>query len=188
MKFHTPLRLRLSATFRLLSVGTVVFAAGCATPYKEPTGSNVASIEFIDETSQPMSVHLHGDAKECTDRVNTGGVQPNSRRKVVVRAEQSTAFTVGMDPKGLGISHMFGALGALLGANTYKGCTPTLDFIPEAGRTYVFRMNSDASVCSYQFFARPLAGQPADEAVPVNFTQREWIRASTETGPFCKKK
>lgn len=172
----------------LISITIAITISGCATPYKEPTGDSVASIEFIDETSQPMSVHMHGDSKECTDRTNTGGVQAKSERKLVVPANQDVVFTVGMDPKGTNFALMFGAVGALIAANTHLGCTPTIDFVPEVGRTYIFRMNTDSKNCSYQFYAKPSANQRPEEATPVAFTEREWIRAATEAGPFCKKK
>ena len=177
----------------LLSVATAVAISGCAAPqYIEPAGNSIASIEFIDEASErTMSIYFHGDSKECTDRTTAGLVQPKSQRKLAIPAGQDLVFTVGLNAsigKSLAILATGGAIGGLIAASTYKGCLPTIDFVPEVGGIYVFRMNLDGKDCSYQFFAKPSANQQSDKALPVAFTTREWIRAFGEAGPFCKKK
>ena len=152
--------------------------------YQEPTGSSVATIEFINESTSPMATHFYKDATECTDRTNAGGVPASSQRKLLIPAGKNLAFTVAMDPKGASAALAFGALGALLLSN--QGCTPTIDFVPEVGRTYVFRMKSEANDCVYHFYATPQAGQTEASNVPL--TKREWIRPMGEAGPFCTKK
>lgn len=163
-----------------------MFITGCATSYKEPNGEKVASIEFINEASEPMSLHLHGGAEECTDRMSAGTVQGKSERKLVVPSAENVVFTVGMTPNGTSIRRVFGIAGLI--ATAHKGCTPTIDFTPETGRSYVFRINSDGNDCNYQFYLKPSASQQPEEVVPVAFTKRDWIRAMSESGPFCKKK
>jgi hypothetical protein len=157
---------------------------GCAVPYQEPSGDSVATIEFRNESAGAMSTHMYAGAKECTDRTAPGGVQAQSKKRVKVLAERRLVFTAGMDTKGAGAVLAFGALGAVVGGSIYKGCTPTIDFFPERGRTYVFSMASDGSTCTFRFYSEsPLGG-----GEEVKFSEREWIRPMGESGPFCRKK
>jgi hypothetical protein len=175
----------------LLSVATAIAISGCVKPYIEPTGTSIASIEFINDAPETMPIYLHGDSKECTDRMSAGFVQPKAQRKLIIPAGQNLVFTAGVNVgtgKSIALGAMGGAIGGLVAATIYKGCLSTIDFFPEVGGTYVFRMNSDGKDCSYQFFAKPSANQRPDEVLPVAFTTREWIRAMGEAGPFCKKK
>lgn len=174
------------AATHILLLMAVMSITGCATNYKEPTGEKVASVEFINESSEPMSLELYGGAKECTNRMRAGQVQAKSERKLAVPAGEDTVITVGMTPNGTNIQRTFGIVGLI--ATAHKGCRPTVDFTPETGRAYVFRMNSDGSDCSYQFYVKPSPNQRPDEVVPVVFTERNWIRPMSESGPFCKSK
>jgi hypothetical protein len=177
--------MRLHITLFVVALTTSI--VGYAGEYQEPVGDATAKIEFIDDASQKMSIHFYADSKECTDRTNSG-VKPNEQRKLAIVAGQDVTFTVGMDPKGASAALSFGAIGALVGANIFKGCTPTITFHPEAGRNYVFRMNTDGKDCSYKFYAKPAAegAQPGEE-LPVAFGEREWFRAWGNSGPWCKK-
>ncbi|WP_157634412.1 hypothetical protein [Variovorax sp. Root318D1] len=161
---------------------------GCATPYQEPTGKAVASIEFVDDAPGPMSVHLHGDSKECTDRVNPGLVQPKSSRKLKVQAGQSLVFTTGIDAPGSLVLFAMGAVGALAGPAFIKGCSATLEFIPEEDRAYIFTMRYIDGGCGYRLVEASSPNSFSGPAVPVKFEVRKWIRAMTEAGPFCEKK
>lgn len=161
---------------------------GCATPYQEPTGNAVASIEFIDDAPGPMSVHLHGDSTECTNRVSPGLVQPKSSRKLKVQAGQSLVFTTGIDAPGSQAVFALGTIGALAGPAFIKGCRATLEFIPEEGRTYMFTMRYIDGACGYQLVEESSPSSSQGPTVPVRFETRKWIRAMTEAGPFCEKK
>jgi hypothetical protein len=181
---HLPMPL-----LRAVSICTAALvASGCAVPYKEPTGKSTATIEFIDDASDKMSVHLHGDAKECTDRASAGFVASKSQRALTIPAGDQLVFTVGMDAGSAGqLALAFGAIGVAL-MPTYVGCTPTIDFVPEVGKSYVFRMNSDGKNCSFRFYGRSAVSQKTEDLSPVTFTTREWIRANGEAGPWCKKR
>lgn len=161
-----------------------IVLAGCATQYVAPAGGPISTIEFTNEAPKPMSVHLHGGSAECTDRRSAGLVKPESVRKVAVPAGSSFVFTAGVDTGNPSAFGALGAAGGIIAALTYKGCTPTIEFVPEANRAYLFRMTSDGKDCSYQFTTQDSNGK----VQPVMFTAREWIRASTEAGPFCRKK
>jgi len=171
-----------------LFITVAVTLTGCATPYKEPTGNSIASIEFVNDGSEPMVVHFHGGAEECTDRMKAASVQPNAQHKLAVAAGKNEVFTVGMTPNGKNTMRVFGVVGVLASMPFHKGCTPTIDFVPEVGRAYEFRMSSEGNTCNYQFYSKPSATQRAEKPVFVAFTEREWIRAMGEGGPFCKKK
>jgi hypothetical protein len=183
--------------------------AGCAAPlYQEPVSGPTAKIEFIDETPMPLSLHLHGGAKECTDRINMGGVKEKSTRTITIPAEQNLVFTVGVDSRSANVK-TFALIGLGIGLRgsgyelrlipctdtecfkkrqVFVGCTPTIDFLPAAGRTYVFQMDSNEKDCNYQFYAKPVPGQ-AEQGLPqIAFSQRQWLRAFSEAGPFCKAK
>jgi hypothetical protein len=175
----------------VLTAALTITIPGHAATYKEPTDGPTASIEFVDESpSQKMSLHFHGGAEECTDRINVGGVQANSRRALVVPAGKEFVFTAGMDPNGAGMALLgLGAVGGLMAAsNTNTSCTPTIDFVPEAGSAYMFRMTTDGKGCGFKFHLKPSATQSPDDAPPVAFETRQWIRAWGSSGPFCKKK
>lgn len=171
-----------------LLITVAVTLAGCATPYKEPAGDSIASIDFINDGSEPMVVYFHRGPEECTDRMKAGGVQPNAHRKLVVAAGKNEVFTVGMSPNGKNTMRVFGVVGVLASMPLHKGCTPTIDFVPEVGRAYEFSMSSEGNDCRYQLHSKPSATQRAEKPVFVAFTEREWIRAMDEAGPFCKKK
>lgn len=104
-------------------------------------------------------------------------------------AGRDVVLTIGMDPGDRLLLSMVvgGAVGAAL-APSFKGCTPTIEFVPEAGATYVFRMTSDGNDCTHQFYAVSPSVQGIDEARPIRFIARDWVRASGESGPWCKKK
>lgn len=100
------------------------------------------------------------------------------------------------DEKLYRLGPLGGALGALAVVTatspavreTKKACIPTIDFLPEPSRNYVFQLNSDKTDCSFKFAVRPAQGQQPDENESVAFAKREWIRAWDDSGPFCKKK
>lgn len=190
-----------------LPLFTTIVLAGCAAPlYQEPTSGPTAKIEFIDKTPQPMSLHLHGGVKECTDRINVGGVAAGTSRTVTIQAGQKQVFTVGVNSENANFE-VFGKIGLAVGLRgsgyvlrerpcytteclnkrqVFLGCAPTIDFLPEAGRSYVFQMDSNDKSCQYQFYAKPLAGQTEPEFAQIPFSERQWIRAFGEAGPFCK--
>ena len=175
-----------SSTLAVLMISVM---AGCTTPYKEPTNTPTATIEFVNDTTEKMGVQFYDDAKECTNRKTAGLVESRSQRKLIVPAGQSTAFTVSTSLGSSGKKLLgLGAIGGLVTAATYRGCTPTVDFVPSVGAAYIFRMSSDSNECKYQFGAQnPISGGGTDDMVAVRFTVREWIRPMGEAGPFCKK-
>jgi hypothetical protein len=187
---------------KLLSVAIAVSISGCATStpqYKEPTGQSVAPIDFMNETLVPMMLYFYADAAECTDRTFAGLIQPKTLKTLHVSTDKELAFRAVVNlqqERDKNLSRV-GALGGALGALAVIAvtvpavkdeCMPTIDFLPEAGRNYVFQLNSDGNNCSYTFVSRPTQSQQSDDAVPVSFTKREWIRPWGESGPFCKKK
>ncbi len=190
---------------KLLFVAIPFAISGCAISppqYKEPSGQSDASITFMNETPVPMEIYIHADATECTDRSSAGKIQANTLKTLRVFTDKALVFTVAVNlqnerNKTLGGLGVFGgALGALAVVavtspdvkDTKNVCIPTIDFLPEAGHNYVFKLNSDVNGCSYKFVDSPTQNQKFAEAIPVAFTTREWIRAWGESGPFCKRK
>lgn len=164
-------------------LGVVALVGACAAPYKEPTVEPKATIEFVDDAAYKMSVHFHGGAEACTDRTSAGFVEALSKRTLNVPAGKPLVMTVGMDAGYRGQISLVvgGAVGAAF-QPTYKGCTPTVEFMPEVGKAYVFRMSSDGSDCVHQFYKSP----GAETETSVVFSTREWVRAAGEAGPWCK--
>lgn len=168
---------------------TPLVLLGCAAPYKEPTTGPKASIKFINGGADKMSVHFHQGAAECTDRTSAGFIEAKLPRSLAVPAGKEVVMTAGIDPgdRALLALAIGGAVGAVL-APSFKGCTPTIEFLPEAGKSYVFRMSSDGNACTHQFYAVSASTQRAEEVHPVQFISRDWIRAAGEAGPWCKKR
>ncbi|MDP9992842.1 hypothetical protein J2W28_003218 [Variovorax boronicumulans] len=190
MRFHDSVSRTLTTGATKFALWVIPLALlGCAAPYREPATGPKASIKFVNDGKDKMSVHFHEDAAECTNRTSTGLIEPKSSRSIAVPAEKEVVLTTGMDPgdRMLIAIAVGGAVGAAL-MPSFKGCTPTVEFIPEAGMSYVFRMNSDGSDCTHQFYAVSPSAQGPDEVRPVQFVPREWIRAFGESGPWCKKK
>jgi hypothetical protein len=197
----------------LKTAATAVLLAslsGCYTTYQAPTSGPTAQIEFFDSTPEHLSLHLHNGAKECTDRVNVGGVPGKSRRTVTVPAGQPLVFTVGVDAE-YARTALFAPIGVAVGLKVaglqakpakcaappcaapeprqkFAGCTPTIEFTPESGHSYVFHMASNQKDCTFDFFEAAQAGINDGDAPAVAFVQREWVRGLTEAGPFCKAK
>lgn len=158
---------------------------GCASPYKEPVTGPKATIEFVNEAAYKMSVHFDDGVETCTGRTSAGLVEAQSRKSIEVPADKALVMTVGMDAGYRGHISLVvtGALGALV-QPTYKGCTPTLEFVPEADKTYVFKMISDGVDCTHQLNVLLAGGAPK----PVAFLARERTRAAGESGPWCKRR
>ncbi len=156
--------------------------------YQEPTGDSIASIEFVNDSAQTMTIQIFADAKECTDRGLTFA-KAGERKMLGVATGHDLAFNAATDSKSVGPLFAFGALSAALGANMLKGCYPVIEFHPEPGHTYVFRMGSDGKDCLYKFYEKAVAenSQPSEE-INVPFVSREYVRAWGESGPWCKKK
>jgi hypothetical protein len=171
---------------RLLAVcfAFAVAVLGCAAPYKEPSGRPTASIEFVDDASDPLSLHFHAGAKECTNRTTAPPVAPRSRRTITVVAGEPVVFTAGMDPGGKAKSAFGLAAAGFVNVPIYRGCTPTIEFVPRAGGVYIFRIASDGTDCTYSFLARSTGTNQA-AVTPISFNQRAWMRAVTEAGPWC---
>lgn len=183
--------IKISAS--LLIVALAVASSGCAVTYVEPTDKSVARIDFVNDTSEKMVVQFYGDAKECTNRANAGFVQPASRRTVVVPAGKELAVTFGINTNSSGskaaaLGGAAGATGFLLFAKSNRGCMPTIDFNPEVGRTYSFRMNASGGDCAYQLVTEPSASLGSGKAEALEFTVRKWITPFGESGPFCERK
>jgi hypothetical protein len=134
-----------------------------------------------------MSVHLHGDSKECTNRVTPGLVQPKSSRTLKIQAGRRLVFTSGIDAPDSHPVFALGTIGVLATTAFIKGCSATLEFLPEEGRTYVFTMRYIDGDCGYRLVEAPSANSSASAEIPVKFQTRKWIRAMTEAGPFCEK-
>ncbi|HEY8026360.1 MAG TPA: hypothetical protein VIF60_17490 [Burkholderiaceae bacterium] len=155
--------------------------------YQEPTGEGTASIEFVNDSAQTMSIQIFADPKECTDR-GVAFAKAGEQKKLAIAAGRNLAFNAATDSKSVGPLFAFGALGAALGASTLKGCYPVIEFHPEPGHTYIFRMGSDGKDCLYKFYEKPAADSAqAAEENQVPFTPREYVRAWGDSGPWCKK-
>ena len=169
-------------------VGTI----SCGTPYVKPAGDEVASIQFIDETQGKMSVHFYQNSKKCTDRITAVFVKPKSSRTFDLVAGKSQVFSIGIDsPGAVGLfttgSVLGGVFGGLLIESALEGgCSVTLEFVPESNHKYVFLVLPDGEGCGYQLFEKPVKDAVSNKAKPVSFKKREWIRANTSAGPFCK--
>ena len=182
------------------AVSTITIS-GCVTPpsqYIEPTSQSVATIDFINETNVPMGVHFYSGVAECTDRAVSGLIQPRIPKALRVSAGNELVFTslVKLNSESNKTVGTLGAMGGALGAltaltvmsATNNECITSIEFHPEAGRNYVFQLNTDGVNCSYTFVTGPTLSQQTNEAVPVIFSKRDWIRAWGESGPWCKKK
>jgi hypothetical protein len=186
-----------------LLLAASVSLTGCYTTYQPPASGPTAKIEFIDSTPEHLSVHLHNGVKECTDRVNAGGVPGNARRTITVPAGQPLVFTVGVDapyakmalflPIGFAVGLYSAGLKCEMpdcempvSRKIFIGCAPTIEFTPKSGHNYVFHMTSNQKDCAFDFFDATGAGITQSKAPAVAFVQREWVRGFSEAGPFCK--
>ena len=161
-------------------------------PYQEPETGDTAIIEFISEADEIMGVSLYEGSKECTDRLGAGPVEERAAKSIKVSSEENVVFTASMDvgsgmflfSSGIALGGAFGGL--LVDSALEQGCSTTLQFSPQAGRHYIFRMFSDGEGCGYQLFEKP-SSDNSNKAKEVSYTKREWIRPTDEAGPFCKK-
>lgn len=189
---HDSLHHSLSkrAFFVFLPLGIAASLSGCTTPYVNATGPATASIEFIDEAPNKMSVAAYAGAEECKNRANIGLIEPKEKRKIVVPTGGNFVFTVAMDTFASKMQFTMAVMGGgAVGGGAWassnpNGCKPTIDFTPASGKSYIFRLDSDGSTCKYQFSEQ----KSATEVLPVSFVERVWITPWDERGPFCKKK
>ena len=158
--------------------------------YEEPS-SSFATIEFKSEADAKMSVYLYEGYEACTDRLGVGAVEPKSGKLVRVPAGSQFVFSSSIDSAvagllfggGVALGGVFGGLA--VGSAMEQGCRATLQFFPEEGRSYVFRMFSDGKGCGYQLFEKPPDNQ-ANATRPVDYVKRTWRRPFDESGPFCE--
>ncbi|ASU41000.1 hypothetical protein hmeg3_23660 [Herbaspirillum sp. meg3] len=131
-----------------------------------------------------MGAYTYDGPEQCTDRKGLGAIKPNTERTVNVPANKRIVLTVGIDlgfqPAQLLMAG--GAVGGLLMAAVYKGCTPTIDFVPQEGQQYVFRIDKELTTCAYHF---EIASATNDTVPPLKYAEREWTRPVGESGPFC---
>lgn len=176
-----------------LALVVPIISSACMTAYVEPEHDNVARINFVNEGVGSMAIHFYNDASECTDRLTAPGVKTNEAKTYRISAGRDLAFTVSKDPQGTRALFSSGvALGGAIGGVMVEsalnsGCIPTIEFVAEKGRDYVFRMFSGAEECRYQFFQMPQISAPSQRATDVTFRKRQWIRPLGEAGPFCEK-
>ncbi len=96
--------LKLSAIFGMLIVDTIAIKARAASLCQESGSGPLATIEFIDQTNNPMAVHLHGGSEQCTARVKVGVVKAKSSCTIAVAAGKNHVFTVGVDADGTALA------------------------------------------------------------------------------------
>jgi hypothetical protein len=152
--------------------------AGCSTGYTSympPPPSAAASLQFVNGTTLPITVHLYDDAAECTGRHLLKALKPQEERVVPVPAGKAVAFAITYDV----------TLDRMPFERIPPGCGVTLSFKPEQGGNYVFRLDSpDAHRCVYRFNdASKVQPSPAAQ---VPYIKREAVRATSEAGPFCR--
>ena len=174
--------------YRLMALPLAAMLSSCTTPYQEPAGSSLASIEFVNDTAEVMGMQLYLDSTECTNRKSAGFVDPRRARKVSILGRQNLGITVIMDAnrRTLPIALNGPMAGAII-SHSEEACHPTINFAPQVGHAYVFKARSDGKTCTFQFFERPSANQRPDEEVAVEYTRRIWTKPMTESGAWCKK-
>jgi hypothetical protein len=151
---------------------------GCVSTYVEPVGEERAPVEFVNDSPLPMGHLIYRGAAECTDRAGIGKLlAPGERRIVYVTAKEETAFEVSQD-----ISHTLGVSGAI--PEVFTGCVATISFQADMTKKYSFSLRQANGACSFSFTETGSDGQVG----PVAYEKREWIRALSESGPFCKPK
>jgi hypothetical protein len=175
--YRAPLHMldtRLAGTLSAAIATSVL--SGCAATYQMIDGPLAAPLSFSNETSRPLSVHLYGGSDECTSRLPLGPlVQSKEVRRTAVMSGQEVTFTVGQD---LSVESSVSGL-------VQKGCLATLTFRPAQGKSYRFRFFSVNEICSYQL-SESLGDGSGARLTP--FVSRSWVRAITESGPFCKRR
>ncbi len=77
------------------ALGGGLMLACCTTMYVAPVGEALAEATVINMASEPVSIFIYGDAKECTDRkVISPIVAPGERRTLGLAAKRYVAMTV----------------------------------------------------------------------------------------------
>jgi hypothetical protein len=158
---------------------------GCYSVYQTPVGSTTAQLTLPNEGSQPFSLHIHGNADECTDRQFVGSVDPGQQKQVSIAAGRHAALTFGIDAPGAKEAFGLATGSPVHGKLVIEFCHVTIDFMPEPGRSYVLRTRGDGRSCSLRMESVS-PGQTTPVAVALS--TRKWTRALTEAGPFCEKR
>ncbi|MEI9888339.1 MAG: hypothetical protein WDN08_17930 [Rhizomicrobium sp.] len=149
----------------MAALGGGLMLACCTTMYVAPVGEDLAEATVINMASEPVSIFIYGDAKECTDRkVISPIVAPGERRTLGLAAKRYVAMTV-------------------IEAIGNRACFATFDFRPEAGGRYNIRFKQSGDACFV--LVTDLHGGAQER--PVHINKRVWTRPFVERSPSCER-
>jgi hypothetical protein len=128
----------------------------------------MSTIKVFNRMGTPAATYLYEGAEACTDRKRVGKIEPGGEKLVEVAADKRLAFFYSNTTKTIGIAVQMAVY----------PCTLTLDFTPQAGRTYTLSVEQEASLnsCVYSL---------TEGGKQVPHKERILIRPLTEAGPFC---
>jgi hypothetical protein len=147
-----------------------VALAGCAVPYREPAGSNVATVTFRNTTDETGQAFIYGDADECTDRTRLPVMPQHTDALRKVPASTPVSFTM-FYVKRQALSERY--------------CQVTLTFVPETGHRYAATLSLSENACHLALSDAGTRAYPFNPPMRVNLAQRNWKRGLTEHGPWC---
>jgi len=166
----------LSKNIFRLAFPTLLIAPqlSCQTPYVEPAGGERASIEFVNESSLPMSQMVYRGAAECTDRQKIGELLRPGERRITNVPTGAAAVEVSAD-----FSRMYTQYGTFA-----SGCIIPISFQANKAKKYRLTFRQTDNACSFDFTEVTSDGRTNSTA----YEQREWIKPFSESGPFCRPK
>lgn len=150
----------------------VVFAAvlmltSCATPrYQQPQSGTTAVLRLLPVGK--TNAFSYQRASICTGRQMVISTKdPEGAPKVItIPAQEAFTLTLAWD------THASFSNSAI----EFKGCAPTVTFVPEAGRKYVAGPSTDGQCALYL---------RDDAGTAVQATQRRWKTGLSESSSFC---
>lgn len=156
----------------IIAMLSLALAGGCVSPtplYNEPVTGRTATLVFRNSTIGESSVSLYQDAARCTNRSDSGAIQPQSEKRLKVMANQDIAFTF----------HL------ILRTYPTKICHPTLTFLPVENETYEASLSIDRDEKRCLIDLKKIDTHSGGR-IPVLPQQRVFRAASSDTSHWCK--
>lgn len=151
----------------------VVPQNSCRTPYQQPDGMDLASIDILNYSDYPISQIIYRNAADCTGREEIGDLlQPGERNTANIAAGDATV--------------QVGAASSPLIYTRYGGrsCVMPISFHADRSKRYRLAFRISGDTCSIEFSEVAMNGR----ATPAAFDEREFSAPLTSAGSFCSER